>query len=507
MEPDGSITVNECGLVDGKPVKLVSHPKFRIFLTIDPKHGEVSRAMRNRGLEIFMMHPNWFDETEVNDCDNSEINDVRKFLVLSGIPFNRLILAMSEAHMYAKNAGLRLGVRITLLELSRWTQLFQQLLMNGNQPGWSLQVSWEHTYLSSLGDAEGRDTIEQAKFSCLSDSEWYKSDMTLGHSLSLPGGWPSPHSVRNFVCYSREASIRENCVYLEFLASQYGAYKLDASQNITSTWDKHMNTRPSLLPKNIVHHLLFPNIPYQQKLAECDVTLINHMLSFAANWTLEQATENDFPLYVQWFNWCNNKLLPYCHFFETFLKILEEERDHPIWLCIFKCRKKIISHHKLDVHEPLIPLLSAKSVELAGLDGSLMKCKKLLDNALHCVPLLRLTYWHWIAEDYYANREVLQYSILPIITSLRGLESKVLRVIIESRKLMQTYSNLLQHHILFWKSFTSSHFEHLSVIWCWLKKEALKLQPRFPEAVSALLVSWCYLALTLNQLSLERVQS
>ena len=27
----------------------------RIFLTMDPIHGEISRAMRNRGIEIFML--------------------------------------------------------------------------------------------------------------------------------------------------------------------------------------------------------------------------------------------------------------------------------------------------------------------------------------------------------------------------------------------------------------------------------------------------------------------
>ena len=28
------------------------HPNFRIILTMDPKNGSISRAMRNRGIEI-----------------------------------------------------------------------------------------------------------------------------------------------------------------------------------------------------------------------------------------------------------------------------------------------------------------------------------------------------------------------------------------------------------------------------------------------------------------------
>ena len=27
----------------------------RLFLTMDPVHGEISRAMRNRGIEVFML--------------------------------------------------------------------------------------------------------------------------------------------------------------------------------------------------------------------------------------------------------------------------------------------------------------------------------------------------------------------------------------------------------------------------------------------------------------------
>lgn len=489
MEPDGSITVNECGLVDGKPVKLVAHPKFRMFLTMDPKHGEVSRAMRNRGLEIFMMQPNWYTETECHALEDNKVNDVRKFLILSGIPFSKLILAMSEAHMYAKKTGSHIGVRISLLELSRWVQLFQQLLMNGNQPSWSLHLSWEHTYLSSLGEAEGRDAIEQAKSSYLSDSEWFRSDTTLGCSLSLPGGWPSPRSVRNLVCYSKEACIRQNSVYLEFLSSQCAAYKLNASHNGALPLDKYRTIWPCLLPINMAHHLLFPDTPFLQKPAEFDLSLIGQMLFFAANWTLEQATEEDFSHYVQLFNWYNIKLQPHCDYFESFLRLLDEERDHPIWVCIYKCRNTILSHHKIGVNRPPIPLLSAKLSELVGSDRSLIKCKKLLDNALFSVPLLRLSYQQWRAEDAYFSGEVFQHYILPVLKSLRCLESEVLRVIMESRKLIQTYLTLLEHHRLLWKICTSSHFEHLSIVWCWLKKEILKLQPRFPKAVGALLVS------------------
>lgn len=54
LEPNGVLIVNEHSGPDGKPKLVKPHPNFRLFLTMDPRHGELSRAMRNRGVEIFM---------------------------------------------------------------------------------------------------------------------------------------------------------------------------------------------------------------------------------------------------------------------------------------------------------------------------------------------------------------------------------------------------------------------------------------------------------------------
>lgn len=51
-EPSGVLTLNERGLVDEKTPVIVPHPNFRMIMCIDPQLGELSRAMRNRGLEI-----------------------------------------------------------------------------------------------------------------------------------------------------------------------------------------------------------------------------------------------------------------------------------------------------------------------------------------------------------------------------------------------------------------------------------------------------------------------
>ncbi|KAK5631868.1 hypothetical protein RRF57_007582 [Xylaria bambusicola] len=54
LEPEGSLIMNEhCG-VGGEPRIIKPHPDFRIFLTVDPRYGELSRAMRNRAVEIYV---------------------------------------------------------------------------------------------------------------------------------------------------------------------------------------------------------------------------------------------------------------------------------------------------------------------------------------------------------------------------------------------------------------------------------------------------------------------
>lgn len=57
FEPGGSLLLSERGVVSGEIPEVRPHPNFRLFMAIDPAHGELSRAMRNRGLEISIPSP------------------------------------------------------------------------------------------------------------------------------------------------------------------------------------------------------------------------------------------------------------------------------------------------------------------------------------------------------------------------------------------------------------------------------------------------------------------
>ncbi|EAL18568.1 hypothetical protein CNBJ2090 [Cryptococcus deneoformans B-3501A] len=53
-ESNGVLVLSEKGSSTGSPEVLRPHQDFRLFMTYDPHYGELSRAMRNRGLELFL---------------------------------------------------------------------------------------------------------------------------------------------------------------------------------------------------------------------------------------------------------------------------------------------------------------------------------------------------------------------------------------------------------------------------------------------------------------------
>lgn len=55
LEPNGYLSINEHATSDGEARIIRPHPNFRIFMTVDPRFGELSRAMRNRAVEIFLL--------------------------------------------------------------------------------------------------------------------------------------------------------------------------------------------------------------------------------------------------------------------------------------------------------------------------------------------------------------------------------------------------------------------------------------------------------------------
>lgn len=70
LEPNGFLSINEHSTADGEARVVKPHPNFRIFMTVDPRFGELSRAMRNRAVEICLLGS---DETTDVDAEDQAV--------------------------------------------------------------------------------------------------------------------------------------------------------------------------------------------------------------------------------------------------------------------------------------------------------------------------------------------------------------------------------------------------------------------------------------------------
>ena len=118
LEPNGTLIVNERG-TDEKSDEIITikpHPNFRLFLTMDPKYGEISRAMRNRGVEIFM-HP-----IEIDDEQNLDIEALLSFNGLQVLEHQNVL---RKVHAFFSNLNTAVD-KPNLMHLLRSAALISQ---------------------------------------------------------------------------------------------------------------------------------------------------------------------------------------------------------------------------------------------------------------------------------------------------------------------------------------------------------------------------------------------
>lgn len=85
--PGGFLSINEHSGPNGEPRVIVPDPEFRVFLTMDPRYGELSRAMRNRSVEIFMDLPSPQVDSFLQYISNVEASMLRYHQVVQRLDF------------------------------------------------------------------------------------------------------------------------------------------------------------------------------------------------------------------------------------------------------------------------------------------------------------------------------------------------------------------------------------------------------------------------------------
>ncbi|KAG7383928.1 AAA ATPase midasin [Phytophthora pseudosyringae] len=143
METGGEMLINECGIINGKLRVIKPHKNFRIFLAMDSQYGEVSRAMRNRCVEIALV-----------DEDAPRL-DLIKIPLACGIPGFALSRAFQAAHELVVNklnecmVGSKYG-RINRRHLENWSLLASSEFSRGVQPLHAIAESFQRVYGDGL---------------------------------------------------------------------------------------------------------------------------------------------------------------------------------------------------------------------------------------------------------------------------------------------------------------------------------------------------------------------
>lgn len=94
FEPNGKLLLAEKGVTkSGKSEIVQKHGNFRAYLTLDPKNGEISRAMRNRCIEL-----SFNKETYTTD-------DFRQLIFNAGVTQTYIINCLIRIHIRLKNVS------------------------------------------------------------------------------------------------------------------------------------------------------------------------------------------------------------------------------------------------------------------------------------------------------------------------------------------------------------------------------------------------------------------
>jgi len=140
LEPNGVLTVSERGVVDGQVPSITPHKDFRLIFTMDARNGEISRAMRNRGVEIYILN-----EADGNALFNVDTYDTRILLSDLGIVEEQQARALISVHQAVQTCSAQLE-HVDLSSLIHCAELAAQQISTGRKQETALYDSMIEVY-------------------------------------------------------------------------------------------------------------------------------------------------------------------------------------------------------------------------------------------------------------------------------------------------------------------------------------------------------------------------
>ena len=156
LEPGGSLLVNERGLLDGEPKIIFPHKNFRIFFSMDPNNGEISRAMRNRGVEICLFEANI---TQQQKADSLLSYDTISLLSKIGIRSEKVSKLLIKFHSSLISSHISNETPITIRNLLQCANLTVEQLKTGSSLKNALTNSIYQVYMANKSSNEQRSFV------------------------------------------------------------------------------------------------------------------------------------------------------------------------------------------------------------------------------------------------------------------------------------------------------------------------------------------------------------
>ncbi|XP_042126882.1 midasin [Peromyscus maniculatus bairdii] len=280
LEPGGVLTINERGMVDGATSTVTPHPNFRLFLSMDPVHGEISRAMRNRGLEIYIS-----GEGDESIPDNLDLKVLLHSLGLVGDSVCNILLAL---HTEVQST-VRGSPTSSVSTLSQAAILIVQYLQRGlNLDKAFFEACWD-VYVCSQHSAANRKLVQALLESHTSSLQVRE---TWGHSILATGLWPDSVPSALF-------ATEDSCLSVVRSDGQILAYCLNRLSLKTSSWTR---SQPLTLQdlENIMQTCSPENLTFSTVKVDTYWVDEPEVLAVAVQLLIERATNQDWMLRVKW---------------------------------------------------------------------------------------------------------------------------------------------------------------------------------------------------------------
>ncbi|NXX88474.1 MDN1 protein, partial [Centropus bengalensis] len=278
LEPGGVLTMSERGVIDGTIPTITPHPNFRLFLSMDPVHGEISRAMRNRGIEIYIPGEN----------DGRELDSLDLKLLLNGLGLvgDSICDALLAVHSETKAAIA--GSVSSLSALLQAAVLIVQHIQRGLGLGKSFhRACWEVYGRSQQLQINQKLVLELVTKHAAS----LASRETWGDSLLAVGLWPD--SLPTALFAAEDSVLSTVWSDAQVLVYCLNRLNLKNCRTLPLTLQDLQKVMQSTNPESLAFSPVEIDAQWMDKM---------EVLQASLKLFIEKATNHDWALRVKWLN-------------------------------------------------------------------------------------------------------------------------------------------------------------------------------------------------------------